>query len=115
MRALPPVGGAWEDRHLVVGAGAALVFYTDGVTDTRGADGELFGLDRLEELLDGAAGLDADELAARIDDALQAFEHGQQRDDVALLVLRAGAGVDAPLAGVGALSGTRTAGHRPRP
>jgi serine phosphatase RsbU (regulator of sigma subunit) len=80
-------GGAWEDRQLVVGAGAALVFYTDGVTDTRGADGELFGLDRLEELLDGAAGLDADELAARIDVALQAFEHGQQRDDVALLVL----------------------------
>ena len=70
-----------------MGACAALVFYTDGVTDTRGADGELFGLDRLEELLDGAAGLDADELAERLDDALQAFEHGQQRDDVALLVL----------------------------
>jgi PAS domain S-box-containing protein len=80
-------GGAWEERHLVVGAGDALVFYTDGVTDARGADGELFGLDRLEALLDGAGGLDADEVAVRIDDALQAFEHGQQRDDVALLVL----------------------------
>ena len=48
-------GGVWEERHLVVGAGDALVFYTDGVTDTRGADGELFGYDRLSELLDGAA------------------------------------------------------------
>jgi PAS domain S-box-containing protein len=107
-------GGAWEERHLVVAAGEALVFYTDGVTDTRGSDGELFGLDRLGELLEGAAALDADEVAARIDAALLDFEHGQQRDDVALLVLRAGGG-DAPLVGAGALSGTRTAGRLPRP
>ena len=72
----------------VVGAGDALVFYTDGVTDTRGEDGELFGEERLSELLARAAALDADEVASRIDDALQAFEYGQQRDDVALLVLR---------------------------
>ena len=80
--------GVWEERHLVVGVGDALVFYTDGVTDTRGEDGELFGQDRLSELLDGAAALDADEVASRIVEALQAFERGQQRDDVALLVLR---------------------------
>jgi sigma-B regulation protein RsbU (phosphoserine phosphatase) len=106
--------GSWEERHFVVGAGDALVFYTDGVTDTRGEDGDLFGEERLSELLVGAAALDADEVAARIDEALQAFEHGDQRDDVALLVLRAGGG-DAPLAGVGALSGIRTAGRPPRP
>ena len=108
-------GGAWEERHVVVGVGDALVFYTDGVTDTRGEDGELFGQERLSELLDGAAALDADEVASRIDEALQAFERGQQRDDVALLVLRAGGGGDASLAGVGALSGIRTAGRPPRP
>ena len=39
---------------------------------------------------------------------------GDQRDDVALLVLRAGGG-DAALAGVGAVSGIRTAGRPPRP
>ena len=108
-------GGDWEESHFVVGAGDALVFYTDGVTDTRGEDGDVFGEERLSELLDGSAALDADEVASRIDDALQAFEHGHQRDDVALLVLRAGAGGDAPLAGVGALSGIRTAGRPPRP
>jgi PAS domain S-box-containing protein len=107
-------GGVWEDRHLVVGVGEALVFYTDGVTDTRGADGQVFGLDRLSELLDGAGALDADEVASRIDEALLTFEHGQQRDDVALLVLRAGAAATA-LVGAGALSGTRTADRPPRP
>jgi PAS domain S-box-containing protein len=108
-------GGDWEESHFVVGVGDALVFYTDGVTDTRGEDGEVFGEERLSELLDDSAALDADEVASRIDDALQAFEHGQQRDDVALLVLRAGAGGDAALAGVGALSGIRTAGRPPGP
>jgi serine phosphatase RsbU (regulator of sigma subunit) len=107
-------GGTWEERHLVVGVGDALVFYTDGVTDTRGEEGELFGHDRLNEVLDGAAALDADEVASRIDEALRDFERGQQRDDVALLVLRAG-GSGTSLVGVGALSGTRTAGGPPRP
>ena len=107
-------GGDWEESHFVVGVGDALVFYTDGVTDTRGEDGDVFGEERLSELLDGSAALDADEVASRIDDALQAFEHGHQRDDVALLVLRAGGG-DPALAGVGALSGIRTAGRPPRP
>jgi serine phosphatase RsbU (regulator of sigma subunit)/PAS domain-containing protein len=80
----------WAERVVVVGPGDALVFYTDGVTDTRGEENELFGQDRLAELLDTARSLDADELASRIDGALQAFERGQQRDDVALLVVRSG-------------------------
>jgi PAS domain S-box-containing protein len=80
----------WEERVVLAGAGDALVFYTDGVTDTRGEDGELFGQERLEELLDTATALDADELASRIDGALQAFERGQQRDDVAMLIVRSG-------------------------
>jgi sigma-B regulation protein RsbU (phosphoserine phosphatase) len=80
--------GSWEERHVTVDPGAALVFYTDGVTDARGRDGELFGHERLEAVLRSAAGFDADELAARVDDALRAFEHGHQRDDVALLVVR---------------------------
>jgi sigma-B regulation protein RsbU (phosphoserine phosphatase) len=84
-------GGVWEERHVVLDGGDALVFYTDGVTDTRGEDGELFGQDRLSDLLDGTAALDADEICASIDEALRAFERGQQRDDVALLVLRCAA------------------------
>ena len=84
-------GGVWEERHVVLDGGDALVFYTDGVTDTRGEDGELFGQDRLSDLLDGTTALDADEICASIDEALRAFERGQQRDDVALLVLRCAA------------------------
>jgi sigma-B regulation protein RsbU (phosphoserine phosphatase) len=80
--------GGWAESRVALAPGDLLVFYTDGVTDTLGADDERFGHERLEELLEGATGVDADELASRVDEALQAFERGVQRDDVALLVLR---------------------------
>lgn len=78
----------WEEIEIVAQPGETLVFYTDGVTDTRGERGELFGQERLEELLAGVTALDPDEIATRVDSTLQAFERGPQRDDVALLVLR---------------------------
>ena len=76
---------------------------TDGVTDTRSAT-ERFGSERLADVLAGATGLDPDEVANRVDTALLEFEDGPQRDDVALLVLRAtaGPGADASLVAIGA-------------
>jgi PAS domain S-box-containing protein len=81
--------GAWRDAEVRVAGGEALVLYTDGVTDAVGSDGERFGFARLLELLEDAAGQGPEEVAARVDDALRAFEAGGQRDDVALLVVRA--------------------------
>jgi PAS domain S-box-containing protein len=83
--------GAWVDTDVPLGAGETLVMFTDGVTDTRGAH-ERFGLARLEALLSAGAGMDADALASQIDDTLLAFQAGDQRDDVALLVLQASDG-----------------------
>ncbi|HSD78341.1 MAG TPA: SpoIIE family protein phosphatase [Solirubrobacteraceae bacterium] len=80
--------GRWSESRLRLAAGEGLVLFTDGVTDARGAD-ERFGQDRLAAAVAEAAagGLDADALAAHVDEVLQAFEVGPQRDDVALLVL----------------------------
>jgi serine phosphatase RsbU (regulator of sigma subunit) len=83
--------GAWRDTDLPLGEGETLVMFTDGVTDTRGEQ-ERFGLARLETLLSTVASVDADAVASRIDDALLAFQSGDQRDDVALLVLQASDG-----------------------
>jgi len=90
---LGPLLGAFrsverEEQRVRLAPGESLVLYTDGVTDTRGADGR-FGQERLAAVLRGAGGQGADDIAARIDDALVAFETGPQRDDVALLVLQA--------------------------
>jgi sigma-B regulation protein RsbU (phosphoserine phosphatase) len=80
--------GHWPETVVRLGPGESLVFYTDGVTDTRGSAGR-FGADRLAGVLAGATALEPDEIANRVDAALIAFEEGPQRDDVALLVLQA--------------------------
>jgi serine phosphatase RsbU (regulator of sigma subunit)/PAS domain-containing protein len=76
--------GRWSVADVALGPGDALVLYTDGVTDTRGPDSR-FGTERLEALLRDIGPADAETIAGGIDAALQAF--GEQRDDVAVLVL----------------------------
>jgi PAS domain S-box-containing protein len=76
--------GRWTATDVELRDGSALVLYTDGVTDTRGAAGR-FGFERLEALLRDIGPAPVDLIAHRIDEALVAF--GEQRDDVALLVM----------------------------
>jgi PAS domain S-box-containing protein len=80
---------AWEATELDLNPGDTLVLYTDGVTDTTRRGGERFGQDRLAALLSTCADLPPEDIARRIDAALMAFEEGSQRDDLAVLVLRA--------------------------
>ncbi|HET6509528.1 MAG TPA: SpoIIE family protein phosphatase [Baekduia sp.] len=77
--------GRWSVTDVELGDGDSLVLYTDGVTDTRGPDGRRFGSERLEETLRAIGPAEAEEIAGGIDAALRAF--GEQRDDVAVLVL----------------------------
>jgi serine phosphatase RsbU (regulator of sigma subunit) len=82
---------AWIGDDLELGPGDTLVLYTDGVTDTTRGAGERFGEARVAELLSGCGGLAPEDVAQRIDAALRAFENGPQRDDLAIVVLRADA------------------------
>jgi serine phosphatase RsbU (regulator of sigma subunit) len=66
----------------------ALVLYTDGVTEARQGD-DFFGVERLEEALVVAAGAPASHVVAVVQDAVEAFQGGALKDDVALLVIRA--------------------------
>jgi sigma-B regulation protein RsbU (phosphoserine phosphatase) len=67
--------------------GEALVLFTDGVTDVVGPEGERFGTERLAEALEGPAP-SAQDLAGRLERALDTFGVGPQRDDIACLILR---------------------------
>ena len=77
---------SFEDRAVSLAPGDALVFYTDGVIESRGADGSLDEA-RLAELLTSCAGLGADAIAAAVE-AAALSSHDQRRDDIAVLVLR---------------------------
>jgi PAS domain S-box-containing protein len=81
-----------ENSSLRLMPGEALVLYTDGITEARSPDGSFFGEDRLRRLLGSCAGCDAATFAERIKDDVLDFQKGDPRDDLAVLVLRAGDG-----------------------
>jgi serine phosphatase RsbU (regulator of sigma subunit) len=79
---------AWHDELVPVEPGATVLLYTDGVTDTRGAQ-ERFGEDRLRDRLAAHAALSPGELLGTLDAELRAFQVGFQADDTAIIALRA--------------------------
>ncbi|HUS62266.1 MAG TPA: SpoIIE family protein phosphatase [Acidimicrobiales bacterium] len=67
--------------------GDAVVFFTDGVIEARGAAG-LYGEARLRSLLGGCAGLTAKAIGERVVASVIEHQEGDLRDDVAVLVVR---------------------------
>ena len=74
------------DVDLLLEPGDSLVMYTDGVTEARRGK-ELFGEDRLRDLVSGLDG-SAGSVAARIEAEVVDFSEGHQLDDTAILVIR---------------------------
>lgn len=66
-----------------------IVFYTDGITDARGVDGEFFGLDRLIDHVErsAGAGLPAPETLRRVSHDVIDHQGGVLQDDATLLVV----------------------------
>ncbi len=86
------------DVLVSLGPGDALVSFTDGVTEGRGATG-MFGDHGLRETIAAARGLDADAIAERVvRDALE-YQGGHTQDDVAVLVLRVPPSLESPADG----------------
>jgi Stage II sporulation protein E (SpoIIE) len=70
--------------------GDAVLLYTDGVTEARTPDGELFGLERLADLLEreAASGRPAEELLRRLVQAVLEHQAARLRDDATLLLVQ---------------------------
>lgn len=68
-------------------AGDALVLYTDGMTETLDANGEMWGERRLADALVAHGRLDAEEMAAALTSDVAAWS-SRRDDDVTLVVLR---------------------------
>jgi len=75
-----------EDRAVTLEPGDALIFYTDGVIESRG-DSHMDDR-RLAELITTCAGAGADAIAAKVEEAAVLSQGGRPRDDIAVLVLR---------------------------
>ena len=75
------------ELELELGRGDLCVLYTDGATDVR-RDGDLFGDDRLADVVRGCRGMSADAVARSIEVAVVDFQRGQISDDLAVVVVR---------------------------
>ncbi|MBA3300719.1 MAG: SpoIIE family protein phosphatase [Thermoleophilaceae bacterium] len=76
------------NRPIQLAPGDAIVMFTDGVTEVRRDEREVFGPRHLVELLGQQAGRDAGEIADTIETRVVEAWGGEPRDDIAILVLR---------------------------
>jgi serine phosphatase RsbU (regulator of sigma subunit)/PAS domain-containing protein len=79
--------GEWSGASVELYPGDTLVLYTDGVLDTVGAE-DRFGEARLHAALRTAPSPEPQALVDHLAAALEAFQHGGQRDDTAIVALR---------------------------
>jgi phosphoserine phosphatase RsbU/P len=77
---------AYEQGELAIGSGDRLLFYTDGITESRGAAGDEFDEERLMESALRHRGLGAEEMQAAILADVNAFNAGTYEDDATLIV-----------------------------
>ena len=78
---------AYEEREIALQAGDRIVLFTDGVSEATSRGGEMFGEQRIEELVLGNAGASAEELQRVIVGAATSFAN-EVEDDVTLVVVR---------------------------
>jgi serine phosphatase RsbU (regulator of sigma subunit) len=90
-----PLIGVFDDQHhlfqqdvVILSAGAVFVASTDGITEARNEEGEIFGMDRLIELVKANRQEDVRTIADRILDAAQAFGSDRIHDDMAIVAAR---------------------------
>jgi PAS domain S-box-containing protein len=77
-----------EDRAVTLAPGDSLVFYTDGVIESRVTSNGVLDERRLMELVGTCAGRDPDAIATKVEEAAILSQDGRPRDDIAVLVLR---------------------------
>ncbi|MCL4852856.1 MAG: PP2C family protein-serine/threonine phosphatase [Bryobacteraceae bacterium] len=79
----------YDESQIQLLSGDLLVCYTDGVTEPENEYGEMFGDERLIQVLQKNAGRDEQEIVARvIDSVLEWTGAGELQDDMTLLVAR---------------------------
>lgn len=69
--------------------GDVLGIYTDGISETRGNAGEEFGEARILESLRSNRDLEAEDIVRKIENAVEQFKLGEQKDDLTLVIARA--------------------------
>jgi sigma-B regulation protein RsbU (phosphoserine phosphatase) len=72
-----------------VAHGDLLFFYTDGLVEAENAAGDMFGAERLQQLLAESQARDIDALLAHVEERVRTFRGGMEPfDDATMMALR---------------------------
>ena len=78
-----------EEDSLTIQEGDLAVLFTDGITEAMNEDDDLFGEDRLRQLIEENRDLSVDKLRTQILDSIEAFVgSADQHDDMTIVVLK---------------------------
>jgi len=78
----------YEQSSGLLAPGDVLLVYTDGVTEAMNVDEQLYGDDRLLDVLLAAPDSDARAMVDRVNASVETFAHGaEQADDITLIAL----------------------------
>ena len=81
----------YEERSVQLGDGDLLFFFTDGMVEALNEQGDLFGTERLEALLNGGRQDEIDVMLTNIEDAIKTFRgKAEPFDDATMMALRLG-------------------------
>ncbi|MFA5116937.1 MAG: PP2C family protein-serine/threonine phosphatase, partial [Candidatus Omnitrophota bacterium] len=87
---VPEIDEYLEDRSLSLSPGDKVILYTDGVTEARNTDEDLFGLKRLTDLISQHGHKPAQDLLSIIKEEVYAYiGTREQYDDITLVVMEA--------------------------
>jgi sigma-B regulation protein RsbU (phosphoserine phosphatase) len=78
----------YKERYVEIQPGDVLALYTDGVTEAIGPQEELFGEERLREVIRARRGEPAGLLVRGIWEAVQAFQGGEPDDDLTVVAVK---------------------------
>jgi serine phosphatase RsbU (regulator of sigma subunit) len=78
----------YQETQLQLAPGDRVVFYTDGIVEAMNEQDEMFGFDRLTEVVQGAHSMSAESLLKEIIDRVNAFVgKAPQHDDLTIIVV----------------------------
>ena len=87
--------GTFGSHAVKLMPGTVFVAYTDGVSEARNAADEEFGDDPLADLIEQVRDESAAHICARVLDTIREFRGTRQdQDDVTVLVVKAGSGLE---------------------
>ncbi len=80
----------YRERRIKFSSGDMAIFYTDGITESMNKQGELYGIERLKEVIIGSYLLETKEiLGCILSDIARFSERAEQHDDITLIIIKA--------------------------